>query len=82
MHLHIEESYFNFLSFSTQNILKSDRVGIIFEIPGNSHTLRVGGRATITRDPEILQRLAARGKDATMAIHVVVEYAFFHCSKA
>ena len=34
------------------------------------------------KDPELLQRLAARGIDATLAIHVNVSYTFLHCAKA
>ena len=36
----------------------------------------------LSRSPELLSRLAARGRDAKMAICVEVEYAFFHCAKA
>eukprot|EP01051_Picozoa_sp_SAG22_P018186 SAG22_NODE_2989_length_2045_cov_2.700411_4_plen_94_part_00 len=57
-------------------------LGICFEIPGNTTTLRVGGRATLRKDAELLRRLAARGIDATLAIRIDISYAFFHCAKA
>jgi hypothetical protein len=57
-------------------------VGLCFEIPGNNTTLRMGGRARLTQDPQVLAALAARGRDATLAIEVTVQYAFFHCAKA
>ena len=42
-----------------RNIVKNPHVGIIFLLPGNDFTLRVNGRAVITRDPDLLETLAA-----------------------
>ena len=73
----------NRLLFGLQNVVGgSGRVGLLFEIPGNHHTLRCGGRATLSRDPALLARLGARGRDAKAVLRVEVEYAFFHCAKA
>eukprot|EP00928_Gymnodinium_smaydae_P044030 TRINITY_DN29396_c0_g1_i1.p1 TRINITY_DN29396_c0_g1~~TRINITY_DN29396_c0_g1_i1.p1 ORF type:complete len:354 (+),score=42.73 TRINITY_DN29396_c0_g1_i1:33-1094(+) len=73
----------NQLLFGMQNILEGSRsVGILFVIPGNETTLRCGGRASLTRDPDLLKQHSARGRQATMIIHIEIEYAFFHCSKA
>jgi predicted pyridoxine 5'-phosphate oxidase superfamily flavin-nucleotide-binding protein len=62
--------------------LENPQVGLCFQIPGNSTTLRVGGKAALSNDPHLLSVLAARGVDATIAIKVEVTYAFFHCAKA
>jgi PPOX class probable FMN-dependent enzyme len=72
----------NNILMGLQNLLDNPRCGICFEIPGNATTLRVGGRTSLRKDPELLRRLAARGIDATLAIKVEVDYAFFHCAKA
>lgn len=72
----------NNILMGLQNILDNPRCGICFEIPGNDTTLRVGGFATLRKDPELLRLLSARGIDATMAIQLKVDYAFFHCAKA
>jgi len=64
------------------NILDNPRVGLLFLIPGTNETFRVNGRAELTRDPELLDRLAARKRPAVLAIRVHVEEAFFHCAKA
>lgn len=72
----------NKLIFGLQNILLNPRVGMIFLIPGTGETLRVNGKAELTTDPAILQRLSARGKPALVAIRVTVEQCFFHCAKA
>ena len=72
----------NNILMGMQNLLDNPRCGLCFEIPGNDTTLRVGGATTLRKDPELLQLLSAREIDATMAIQVKVEYAFFHCAKA
>jgi predicted pyridoxine 5'-phosphate oxidase superfamily flavin-nucleotide-binding protein len=68
--------------YGLQNILINPRVGVIFMLPGTPETVRVNGRATLTSDPELLARLAARGKPAVLAIRVRVEECFHHCAKA
>ena len=72
----------NRLVFGHLNLLENPRVGILFLIPGTNETLRVNGRAELTKDPALLERLAARGRPAVLAIRVHVEEAFFHCAKA
>ncbi len=72
----------NKLVYGLQNILVRPRVGVIFLLPGTPETVRVNGTATLTADPELLARLAARGKPALLAIRVHVEECFHHCAKA
>ncbi len=64
------------------NILQTGAVGLLFMIPGVEETLRVNGRAQVVRDPDILERTAARGKPPKLAISVTVEECFLHCGKA
>jgi hypothetical protein len=64
------------------NLLENSQLGLLFLVPGTHETLRVNGRAELTRDPALLERLAARGRPAVLAIRVRVEEAFFHCAKA
>jgi len=72
----------NKLAYGHQNILANPRVGVIFMLPGTPETVRINGRAELTADPELLERLAARGKPAVLAIRVHVEECFHHCAKA
>jgi hypothetical protein len=67
---------------SMSNIMENPNVGLLFFIPGFEDTLRVNGRATIVRDPEVLQRAAVNGKAPRVAIRVAVDEAFLHCAKA
>ena len=72
----------NKLVYGLQNILANPRVGVIFMLPGTPETVRVNGIATLTADPDLLARLAARGKPAVLAIRIRVEECFHHCAKA
>ena len=42
------------------NILRNPNVGLIFLIPGVTHTLRVSGKASIVRDTELRETLCLR----------------------
>lgn len=72
----------NKLVYGHSNILANPKVGVLFLIPGTPETLRVNGTAELTVDPELLERLATRGKPAVLAIRVHVDECFFHCAKA
>ena len=64
------------------NLLANPHVGLIFLVPGREETLRVNGRAWITRDAPLLERCIAHGKAPLVAIGVEVEQCFLHCPKA
>jgi PPOX class probable FMN-dependent enzyme len=65
-----------------RNLVANPHVGLIFLVPGREETLRVNGRAWITRDPDLLQRCVVQGKTPRLAIGVEVEECFLHCAKA
>jgi PPOX class probable FMN-dependent enzyme len=81
-HLIIPERPGNRRLDSMLNILNNPHAGIIFIIPGLKETLRVNGSACITRDPELLSSLSARGKTPHLAIGLKVEECYIHCAKA
>ncbi|MCB0995324.1 MAG: pyridoxamine 5'-phosphate oxidase family protein [Acidimicrobiales bacterium] len=64
------------------NLLANPAIGLWFCVPGLSETLRVNGRGRLTQDPDLLARLAVRGREPKLAIVVDVEEAFLHCGKA
>src|SRR4030095_96924 len=64
------------------NLMANPHVGLIFLVPGREETLRVNGKAWITRDPQLLERCVARGKVPLVAIAVEIEQCFLHCPKA
>lgn len=65
-----------------RNILENPHVGLIFLVPGKEETLRVNGRAWISRDPDLLASLAAHDKLPILALGVEVEECYLHCPKA
>lgn len=72
----------NRLVYGHRNLLQNPHVGLILMIPGTPETLRINGRAELTRDPALLARLASRGRPALLAIRVRIDECFLHCGKA
>jgi uncharacterized protein len=64
------------------NLLGSPGIGLIFLVPGINETLRVNGTAAMTRDPALLEPLAAQDRVPAAGLVVQVREAFFHCGKA
>ncbi|WP_028548271.1 pyridoxamine 5'-phosphate oxidase family protein [Paenibacillus sp. UNC451MF] len=67
---------------SLRNIVSNPNIGLIFLIPGLEETLRVNGRAYVTRDGELLERMQVNGKSPLLGIGVEVEECYMHCAKA
>lgn len=81
-HLVIPERPGNKRIDSLRNILSNPEIGLVFLIPGLGETLRVNGRAFITKDVGLLSAMAVSGKVPSLGIVVVVEECFIHCAKA
>lgn len=64
------------------NIIDNPDVGILFMVPGIEETMRINGRARITRDPALLAGMEVRDKAPAFGIVVEVDEVFFHCAKA
>ncbi|QHE87772.1 pyridoxamine 5'-phosphate oxidase family protein [Hydrogenophaga sp. BPS33] len=67
---------------SLKNILGDPRVALLFLVPGVGETLRVNGRARISVEPALLQRLAMDGKPPRCVLVIHVETVFFQCARA
>ena len=67
---------------SLRNIIRDDRVAVLFLIPGVGETLRVNGRASISVAPELLGRFPFRGTLPRSVIVVRAESVYFQCPKA
>ena len=72
----------NQLTIGFRNILGNGRIGLIFVAPNQRETLRVKGRATLHKDPEMLRGMTVNGKPALLYTHVQVDECFIHCGKA
>jgi PPOX class probable FMN-dependent enzyme len=67
---------------SLHNIVETGRVGLLFVVPGRDTTLRINGRACVSTDPRLLERLHAVGKPPRSAIVVEVDEVYGHCPKS
>ncbi len=65
-----------------RNIIRDDRVALLFLIPGVGETLRVNGRASISVAPELIGRFPFRGTLPRSVIVVRAERVYFQCPKA
>lgn len=67
---------------SMRNLIHDDRLAMLFLFPGLDIFLRLNGTATISTDPDLLERVAeGKGRPKT-AIVVHVRELIFHCGKA
>ena len=67
---------------SLRNIVRDDRVALLFLIPGVGETLRVNGRASISVAPELIGRFPFKGTLPRTVIVVRAESVYFQCPKA
>ena len=67
---------------SLSNIISNPSVGLLFLVPGFDDTLRVNGRAFLSRDPALLASMVVNKRTPSLAIVVEVKEAFLHCAKA
>lgn len=78
----IPERLGNKLTFGFRNLLRNPEIGLIFLAPVQRETLRIKGRATLHRDPEVLERLSVNQRPALLYTRVEVTTCFLHCGKA
>jgi len=80
--LAIPERPGNKLIMSLKNILECPSVHLLFLIPNTCETLRINGRASLSKDPQLCKRCATGGQDALLVTLVQVTECFYHCAKA
>lgn len=67
---------------SLRNIIRDDRVSLMFMVPGSNGVVRVNGRAVLSRDPDILARFDDRGRLPRCCIMITTEEIYFQCARA
>jgi PPOX class probable FMN-dependent enzyme len=67
---------------SLRNIIRDDRVSLLFLIPGVGETLRINGRAAISVAAELIGRFPFRDTLPRSVIVVTAERVYFQCPKA
>ncbi|MEM8903118.1 MAG: MSMEG_1061 family FMN-dependent PPOX-type flavoprotein [Actinomycetota bacterium] len=67
---------------SFENIVTNPSVALLFLIPGLDETLRINGRASISVDDDLRERVTVDGRPAKVVVIVRVVEAYIHCAKA
>ena len=68
---------------SFKNIIEGTGcVHLVFFVPGLDETLRVGGKGSLSADPELLASMVEFGKPPRAVLTIGVHEAYFHCGKA
>ncbi len=67
---------------SLRNVVADPRVALLCLVPGTSETLRIRGRARLSTDPALLQRLAMDGKPPATVLVLQIERVYFQCARA
>ena len=67
---------------SLRNLVDDPRVALLCLIPGRNETLRINGRAALSTDPALRQRLAMDGKLPISVLVIHIEVVYFQCSRA
>lgn len=68
---------------SFRNVVEgSGFVHLLFFVPGIDETLRVGGRGTLSADPDLLAGMVEFGKPPRAVLNIAVSEVYFHCGKA
>jgi len=78
----IPERKGNQFALSLSNILADARVGLMMIRPTTDEVLRISGRATLTDDHDVCERLSEGSKPAVLAIKVDIDRAAFHCVRS
>ena len=67
---------------SLKNIVRDDRVSLMFMVPGTSNVVRVNGTAIVTADPELCASFQKDNITPRSVIVMRVGEAYFQCAKA
>ena len=65
-----------------ENIVATGQVGLLSLVPGVDETLRVNGRAVLSRAPEDIARCTTEKRAPVLVLRVTVKDAYLHCAKA
>ena len=67
---------------SLRNIVRDERVALLFLIPGSGTTLRLNGTAHLSIDPDLLASFAVKGQAPRSVIVIGVQRVYFQCARA
>ena len=67
---------------SLRNILRDDRVSLMFLVPGSNNVVRVNGTARITDDADLRARFEKQGRQPATVIVIAIDEVYAQCARA
>ena len=67
---------------SLRNIVRDDRVSLMFMVPGSGNVVRVNGRGIVTSEREVIEQFEKNGKFPRTVVAVTIDEMYFQCAKA
>jgi uncharacterized protein len=65
-----------------KNLVADPRIALLFLVPGANETLRINGRATLTRDPALVHSFIVEGKLPVCVVSIAIDTVYFQCARA
>ena len=67
---------------SLRNIVRDERVSLMFMIPSSTNVVRINGTAIVTKDPATCARFEKKGKLPRSVVVMSIGEMYFQCAKA
>lgn len=67
---------------SLRNIVRDERVSLMFFIGGSNNVIRINGHARITTDPELIEKLSRSNTSPRSVIVIKIDEIYFQCARA
>lgn len=67
---------------SLRNIVRDDRVSVMFMVPGCLNVVRINGTATLTADADVTKTFEQNGHHPKVVIAIRIGEMYFQCAKA
>lgn len=67
---------------SLRNIVRDQRVSLMFLVPGCKNVVRINGTAILTTDQEVLARFERKGIGPKTVVAITISEMYFQCAKA
>lgn len=67
---------------SLRNIVRDERVSLMFMVPGSNNVIRVNGRAKLTADADLRARFEKHEKQPATVIVITIEEIYSQCARA
>lgn len=64
------------------NIMENPEIAVMFMVQGLNEVLRLNGRARLTTEEKLLEKMVANGKPPRAALVIDIRHVYFHCGKA